>query len=381
MPPSDGQPLPSGEASSQAEKDLALLFALSLDLLCVAGLDGYFKRVNPAWTRVLGWSEAELLARPVADFMHPEDRERTIQARAGLARGIPVQGLENRYLCKDGSHRWLSWQSVAEPGAATVFAVARDITERRKRDQETLLLGKLESTGTLAGGLAHDFNNLLATLALNLDMIPLCGSTNSEQEQHLNQARQTVRAAKLLTDQLLAFARGSGSSHRLCNLKQVLQDSVTAAMMGSSVAHECRVVPDLWPVEVDPVQIAQVLRGLLLNAREATPSGGMVRVEAENVSLPIAAPAPGPGDWICIRVVDNGTGIAPDVLSRVFDPYFSTKQRGTQKGMGMGLTTCRAVIREHRGTITIESRPNLGTTVTCHLPAWREAARERASQI
>src|SRR5438045_1439230 len=99
-------------------RDYNRMFNLSLDLLCIAGLDGYFKRVNPSWTRVLGWSEAELLSRPVADFIHPEDRERTLQARANLAKGIPLRGFENRYLCKDGSHRWLSWQSNLEAADA-----------------------------------------------------------------------------------------------------------------------------------------------------------------------------------------------------------------------------------------------------------------------
>jgi PAS domain S-box-containing protein len=357
----------------QAEMDFTRLFNLSLDLLCIAGLDGYFRRVNPSWTRVLGWTEAELLARPVADFMHPEDRERTLQARAGLARGMPVSGLENRYRCKDGTYRWLSWQSVAEPGEATVFCVARDITERRRLEHEHLVSSKLESAGILAGGLAHDFNNLLASLALNLDMVSLAGLTNDEQAQHLRDARRTVQTAKSLTDQLITLAKGSAPQREICDLQKVLRASAEFALIGSGLHYECRFAPGLWPAEVDLGQIGQVVCGLLLNAREATPAGGSVVLEATNVSLRagevngLAA-----GDWVRLRVIDTGGGIPPEVMPKVFDPYFSTKQRGAQKGMGLGLTTCRVVIQEHGGRIAIESRPAAGTTVTCFLPASRD---------
>lgn len=361
--------LESGAGPSQAEADFTRLFNLSPDLLCIAGLDGFFRRVNPSWTRVLGWSEAELLSRPVASFMHPDDRERTLQARADLARGIPVRGLENRYLCKDGSYRWLSWQSVTEPGAPTVFAVARDITERRQLDYERLVMGKLESTALLAGGLAHDFNNLLTGLALNLEMLPLCGPTTPPQEEQLKRARQMVQVAKTLTDRLIALAAGRVATREVCDLRTILQESLDLTLTGSGIRRDFRVASDLWPIEADREQITEVFRSLLLNAREAIPGAGTISVHAENVPNASGAPAAGGGDGVRIRVTDDGVGIAPDVLPKVFDPYFSTKQRGAQKGMGLGLTTCRVAIQAHGGTIAIESRPQFGTTVTCFLPA------------
>jgi two-component system, cell cycle sensor histidine kinase and response regulator CckA len=356
--------------SPSAEADFTQLFNLSLDLLCVAGLDGYFKRVNPSWTRVLGWSEAELLARPVADFMHPEDRERTLGARAGLARGTPVRGLENRYLCKDGSCRWLSWQSVTEPGSSTVFAVARDVTERRQLDYEQLVMSKLESTGILAGGMAHDFNNLLTGVALSLEMVALSGATTPDQAHYLEQAQQSVNAAKSLTTQLIALTNGGISTREIIDLKKLLPQALDFILAGSGIRGECRVAPDLWRIEGDEAQIAQAIRSLILNAREATPVGGTVRLQAENGSQgSMSRHGVAPGHWVRISVADDGVGIAPEILPQVFDPYFSTKQRGTQKGMGLGLTICRTVIRKHGGSIAIDSRSNRGTTVTCHLPA------------
>lgn len=364
-PPMDPQ-----TSTSQAQTDYDLLFNLSLDLLCVAGFDGYFKRVNPSWTRTLGWSETELLSRPISDFMHPEDRERTLLAREALARGVAVRGLENRYLCKDGSFRWLSWQSVTDTGAALVFAVARDITERRQLDQERLVMSKLESTGILAGGLAHDFNNLLASLLLNVEMVSLSGPLTKPQGGYLLQARQTIQNAKALTQQLMTFAGGDVSARQTIDLRELLRQSVELALQGSELRRECEIAADLWPACVNETQLVQVFRGLLMNAREASPAGGGVRLRAENVIIEPKTPTDlYQGDYLRISISDDGAGIPAEVMPKIFDPYFSTKDRGAQKGMGLGLTICRVVIKRHGGSINLESSAGRGTTVTCHLPA------------
>ncbi|HWA87489.1 MAG TPA: ATP-binding protein [Opitutus sp.] len=348
------------------------LFNFSLDLICVAGFDGYFKRVNPSWSRVLGWSEAELLTRPIESFMHPDDRERTIRARDELKRGIPLVGLENRYLCKDGSHRWLSWQSVTEPGAPVVFAIARDVTERRHLDHERLVMGKLESTGILAGGIAHDFNNLLASLLLSTDMVRACGPVNAEQAQQLAQMRQTIESARILVKQLITFAEGDLSTRHVTNLAGLLAQSIEVALGGSELHRECRIPPELWQCDADETQLAQVFRGLIMNAREATVPRGHLRISAENVALAARNPAGlPPGDFVRIVIADDGVGIPADVVPRIFDPYFSTKPRGIQKGMGLGLTLCRMILQRHGGAIGIESFPGRGTSVICHLPAVR----------
>lgn len=352
------------------QDDYNRLFDLSLDLLCVAGGDGFFKRVNPAWTRVLGWSAEELLSRPVESFMHPDDRQRTLEARAQLLQGSPVRGLENRYVCKDGSYRWLSWQSSYAPATHLVFAVARDITDRRKQDQERLVMSKLEATGILASGVAHDFNNLLASLLLNLEMVNLSAPPNHAQEKYLKQARHSIEQAKLLTQQLITFADGGISGHHVCDVKELLQASAEAEQQESSLGIVCRFAPDLWPAEIHRAQIVQVVRGLLSNAREASPASGLVHLRAENVVLPTGTlwdlPA---GEYVRVTVQDDGVGIAPAILPNVFDPYFSTKTRGVQKGMGLSLTVCRSIVRHHGGALNLESQPGRGTTVVFHLPA------------
>ena len=352
-------------------------FELSLDLLCIAGLDGFFRRVNPSWTRVLGWSEAELLSRPVVDFMHPEDRERTLQARARLATGIPVVGLENRYLRKDGSYRWLSWQSSLYSEAGLVVAVARDITERRQSDEERLVLSKLESTGGLAAGIAHDFNNLLASLLLNLELLRLVGPVNDAQASHVRQALETVLTAQGLTRQLVAFADGARAPGHVLDLKPLLHAAPAAASASPNVSFECDIAPDLWPVEAGEVQIKQVVGNLLANALEAmSPGGGVISIKARNI-VSDAAQSGGAAvgvEQVCFVVSDRGPGIPPETREKVFDPYFSTKRRGPQKGMGLGLTICHAILRQHGGQILVDSNPGGGTSVRCCLPAARGAA-------
>jgi PAS domain S-box-containing protein len=361
---------PPPAASAKTKRDL--LFELSLDLLCVAGLDGYFKEVNPSWTRVLGWSREELLSRPIVEFMHPEDRERTLRARQNLARGIPVRDLENRYRCKDGSYRWLSWQSSIEPGAATVIAVARDITAHRQAEKERLILSKIESTGTLAGGIAHDFNNLLASLLLNLEMIGLVGPLTTQQQTHLRQAHDTIQSARALIQQLVVFAQGEVSVRLLTDPRELLRESLELALRGSNIRGETDFAPDLRPIEVDAAQIGQAIRNLVLNARESMPGGGVVRLKADNITQPAGSRLKlPPGDYVRITVSDEGSGISPDALPNIFDPYFSTKPRGHQKGMGLGLTICHSVMQKHGGSIEVSSSPGRGTTVICHLPAAR----------
>lgn len=367
--PEPGEPIPSAQPPA-SDVDYRRLFDLALDLLVVAGLDGYFKRVSPSWTRVMGWTEEELLSRPVADFMHPEDRERTLTARAGLAGGEPVVGLQNRYLCRDGTFRWLAWQSSVDLKTQTVYAVARDITEQRRFEQEQLVFSKLESTGILAGGIAHDFNNLLGGMLLGLDMVPVCGPLNTEQESYLRRAREAVIAANTLTQKLITFAKGSASEMSLVDLKALLPEAAEVALLGSEIHREFAIDPALASVEADGGQISQVISGLVLNAREAMDARGTVRIEAANVDEPATGSAGGARSrFVRIRIIDSGAGIPSEILPKVFDPYFSTKARGARKGMGLGLTICRSIIQRHGGRIEIASTPNRGTTVTCLLPA------------
>jgi PAS domain S-box-containing protein len=284
---------------------------------------------------------------------------------------------EYRVLHPDRQERWVESKGhIFRDGAGRALRMIGtnlDVTVRKQAEKDRLVLGRLESTGILAGGIAHDFNNLLAGILMNLEMAQSAETSEQEVAVSLLEARHAVLAAKVLTQQLIAFSRGGASLRQATDLGAVLKEAVPLALSGSNVRSEIMLAADLWRVEVDVGQIGQVMRNLVLNAREAMPSGGVVSLVAENVVLrPGCSPALAPGEYVQIRVADQGCGIAPDVLPKIFDPYFSTKLRGTQKGMGLGLTICHSVVKKYGGTITVESTQVRGTTFHVFLPASRQ---------
>ncbi|CAG1019695.1 Sensor histidine kinase TmoS [Burkholderiaceae bacterium] len=206
----------SGESSTSEQAERDRLFSLSLDMLCVAGFDGRLKQVNPAWTRTLGWSEAELLALSWKDLVHPEDRRATRAAGVALFSGRPTACFENRYRCKNGSYRWLSWNAHPLVDERTVVAVVRDITGQKAAEAARLEVEarvresqKLEALRTLAGGMAHDFNNLLAAVLGNAALaLEEVGDAHPARER-LQQIATAGRRAGELVGQILAFSKSS----------------------------------------------------------------------------------------------------------------------------------------------------------------------------
>ena len=252
-------------------------------------------------------------------------------------------------------------------------AVLEDITEHKRAEEDRLILNKLESTGILAGGIAHDFNNLLAVILLNLELAQGTNPSGKELAHLLEKMKKAVLMAHGLTQQLIAFAKGGAPVRKPTRLSGVIQESVRPALSGSRVRCEFSLADDLWPAKVDAGQIGQVIRNMVLNAREAMPQGGVVSVRAENVVLGSQErPSLPPGDYVRVSVADRGGGIAKEVLPKIFDPYFSTKHRGDQKGMGLGLTICHTVIQKHGGAIAVESEVGVGTSFHIHLPAFRK---------
>jgi signal transduction histidine kinase/ActR/RegA family two-component response regulator len=259
---------------------------------------------------------------------------------------------------------------------ADIIGIARDVTDRKSAEHDRLILGKLESTGILAGGIAHDFNNLLTSILLNAEMAAMPGTPPEETAESLATIRQGALAAQVLTQQLITFARGGTALRQPTVLSTLLRESVPLALSGSSHRAELSIPEELWPAEVDVGQIGQVVRNLVLNAREAMSDGGTVSIRAGNTVLSDGNPhGLSAGKYVEIVVADEGQGIAPDILPRLFDPYFSTKTRGTQKGMGLGLTICHSVVQRHGGAIAVESELGRGTSFLVLLPACEEMPR------
>jgi two-component system cell cycle sensor histidine kinase/response regulator CckA len=259
---------------------------------------------------------------------------------------------------------------------ATVH-VARDITERKRQENERLILSKLESTGILAGGIAHDFNNLLTIVLGNLDLIEMFDLSEAEKMNSVKVAKKAIFEAQSLTKQFIAFAKGGDPLKKLTNLSRLIRESVNFTLRGSKVIAEFTIPDDLWSVEGDESQISQVIRNIILNAREAMPEGGTVSVSAANMTVgtPSALPLR-PGNYLKISVVDQGSGMTGEMLPKIFDPYFSTKQRGDRKGMGLGLTICHSIVDKHGGTILADLKTGQGTAFHIYLPACKKEVWE-----
>jgi PAS domain S-box-containing protein len=256
-------------------------------------------------------------------------------------------------------------------------AVLEDITEQRRAEEDRLILNKLESMRILAGGMAHDFNNLLTVILLNLELAQDVALPGDTLAGRLEEATKAGWMARGLTKQLITFAKGGQPIRKLARLPRVIEESGRLAVSGSRVRCEFSLGADLWPAEVDAGQIGQVIQNIVLNAREAMPGGGVVSVWAENVVLGSHEHPPlPPGDYVRVSIADHGVGMAKEVQSKIFDPYFSTKQRGSQKGMGLGLTICHAVMQKHGGAISVESEPGVGSTFRLLLPASRKLIQE-----
>lgn len=338
--------------------------------------EGVVVMVNKVGEELTGWSQEEALGRPLAEVLclcdrrshapvadlldrdHRSDRETPRQnfllAKDGVARlvansGSPIRDLESRVV-----------------GWALVF---RDITEQEKREEELLKIRKLESVGLLAGGIAHDFNNILAAILGNINLVMMATDPGDRRYNLLSRAEKASLRAKDLTQQLLTFSKGGEPVKRITTIRGIIEDSAEFVLRGSKSKCTYLFPDDLWPVEVDAGQISQVVQNIALNASQAMPDGGNIEITCANFdnccrSVPVMADR-------LLRLVfrDNGDGMAPEQMARIFDPYFTTKQEGS----GLGLAITHSIILKHGGNISVDSQVGQGTTFTIYLVAAGQA--------
>jgi len=252
--------------------------------------------------------------------------------------------------------------------------IIRDITERKKMEEELLRTEKLESIGILAGGIAHDFNNILTAIIGNTSLAKNQVTPEDEIFDLLNEVEMASSRAQGLTKQLLTFAKGGTPVKETTSIKNIIKESTLFVLRGSKSICKFSIGEDLWPVEVDVGQFNQVINNIMINASQAMPLGGTIKVAVENLiigdrdNLPIK-----PGRYIGISITDQGIGIAEEHLSHIFDPYFTTKQEGS----GLGLATTYSIIKRHNGHITVASQLEVGTTFHIYLPASEKAVSEK----
>ncbi|HEY83332.1 MAG TPA: PAS domain S-box protein [Dehalococcoidia bacterium] len=336
------------------------------------GPEGRFLEVNPAMERITGYSREELLRMNVSDlYQRPEEREAVLEDIASTA-GMTTRELH--FKKKDGTEITVSDTKVPvrnEAGQIMYFdGILEDITERKKLEAELQKAARLESIGILAGGIAHDFNNILAGILGNITLAERYIEPGGKAAERLLEARKASLRAKDLTQQLLTFSKGGAPVKKIASIAELIRDSATFALRGSSSKCEFSLPEDLWPVEIDEGQMNQVITNLVINADEAMPGGGTIRIEARNTVIRRRGALPLPrGNYVEIIVEDHGIGISEKHLGRIFEPYFTTKQ----KGSGLGLATTYSIIKSHDGYITVESKLGVGTTFHIYLPASKKS--------
>jgi PAS domain S-box-containing protein len=263
--------------------------------------------------------------------------------------------------------------NMVASGEDEVLCIVRDITRRRKMEEELLKAKKTEAIGILAGGIAHDFNNLLAIILGNVTMAQTEVLPNSSCYKLLADAEQAALRSRDLTKQFITLSSGGAPIKKPASLKRLIVESVSQVWINSDIPCEYEFSDDLWEVEVDSTQMKHVVQNLVTNAREAMPPGGRIRISAANTEV---ASRNQPeylemkeGKYVRISIKDEGIGIPRHNLDKIFDPYFSTKERGCQKGMGLGLAVVYSVLKKHGGYIFVESELAVGTTFNIYLPA------------
>jgi signal transduction histidine kinase/ActR/RegA family two-component response regulator len=302
--------------------------------------------------------------------VHPEDREKISSALARTVEHDAPYEPTYRVVWPDNSVHVITVRGRlvrdAERRPARIDGILWDITEQRLLEQERIKTQKLESVGTLAGGIAHDFNNLLQGIYGSISMARLTHDQKDKSLAMLAQAERALHQSVHLTSQLLTFAKGGQPLKRVIDLRPLVENTVAFALSGSRNRYEFVADADLRAVEADEGQIGQVIQNVVLNADQAMPLGGTIRVALRTIPAAAVVPPAGlEGDLVAITIRDEGAGIPAEHLPRIFDPYFTTKE----KGSGLGLATTHSIVKNHGGLVRVQSEVGAGTTFVIYLPA------------
>ena len=340
----------------------------SSDMITVIDSAGQVVYASPSVERTLILPDGGYEGTPLALLIHPDDRAPAIDFLAAVAGNrTPAEPVEWRMRATDGS--WIEVETIAtgrldDPDVQGIVLNSRNVTERKRLEAQLRQSQRLESVGQLAGGIAHDFNNYLSVIRGYARFLVDGLADDDPLRSDADEIEKAAERASRLTNQLLVFSRHERVQHRAVDVAEVLSGitSILARTIGEDVALYTDVERPLRRVEADPTQLEQVLVNLAVNARDAMPSGGEIRIGLANV-----ADGPGGADAVQLTVRDTGTGMSPEVVERAFEPFYSTKPKG--EGTGLGLATVYGIVTQAHGTIEIDSSPGSGTTIVVLLPA------------
>ena len=364
------------EALRESEEKLKAIFEAIADPVVMYDTQGHPQYLNPSFTQTFEWSLNELQGKRIP-FVPDDQKEITGEKIKELYDfGKPIR-VESKRLTKEGQildvliSAALIESSDGEPLGMVVNLT--DITKRKALEAQLQHAQKLDSIGLLAGGMAHDFNNLLYVIMGNISMAKDGVKPANGIAELLNEAEKASQKVKELANQLITFSEGGAPVKKVSSIGNLVKETTNLILSDTNVKSEFIFPDDLRFVEFDEGQMKQAVKNLTVNAVESMPDGGAIVVKAENFnisseikekSLPLSE-----GKYVKISIRDHGVGIFEEHLSEIFDPYFSTKERGIEKGMGLGLATTYSIINRHAGHITVESEVGVGTTFTIYLPA------------
>ncbi len=362
------------EQALAAEKErLAVTLRSIGDGVVTTDVDGRVASVNRAAELLTGWTQPDALGRPLSEVFPLVDRKTGAPYLDWLGRVLGTDSVIERdaqgALIRQGGERALLETSVAPIhdrdghviGAVLVF---RDVTRAVLFEEEQTRATKLESLGILAGGIAHDFNNILTAVVGNVSLVREADGIDPASQRRLTEAERACDRAKSLTLQLLTFSKGGAPVKRATALAALIEDAATLATTGSNVRGDVSAPADLWLVEADGGQIAQAIHNVVINSMQAMTEGGIVRIRSQNMTGVAPVGLRSEGGWVRIAIEDEGHGIPRDILPKVFDPYFTTRE----KASGLGLATTYSIIKSHGGCVTLDSEVGVGTTVFIDLP-------------
>lgn len=365
------------EALQKSEEKYRIIADFTYDWEEWIGPDGHYLYVSPSCERITGYRPEEFIANPhlVIIITHPADQDMVAaHYNAALKGNREARHLDFRIITRGGEERWISHSCQHVFGEDGRWlgkrASNRDISKHRKLTEDPMKGRELEAVGILAGGIAHDFNNLMTAILGNISVAKRYAQPGDKIFKFLANAEDASVRSSDLIKQLNMFSKRAAPVKKRLALGEMLKQITLSAVGSGAIEHELSIPEDLWPVEADEGQIDQVISSIILNAKEAMGDSGLLTVSAvnttvrDNDNLTIKS-----GDYARISIKDTGVGIPVENTTKIFDPYFTTKDVGAVKGIGLGLAMAYSIIANHDGVITVESEVGKGTTFHIYLPA------------
>ncbi len=334
--------------------------------------NGRIRECNKSMQKICGYSVEEMSGMPIKNFFHPDSKSVIEQiGKRSIYDNQMIKGHEAVLICKDRHQidvEIITDYITLNEKPANILVI-RDISDQIKSKDELEKASKVISIAALAGGIAHDYNNLLTAIIGNISLTRATLNPDDNGYSFLTQALTASKTAQNLTQKLITFSQGGEPIKKMTETAVLVKSATEFTLSGTTIKSEYEFPDHLWSVAVDQTQIGHAIHNVVLNAREAMKEGGNLKVTAKNTIINKGLKNLRPGKYVQISIADRGNGISEDRLDKIFEPYYTSKDFGVQKGTGLGLPISKSIIKKHGGDVTVKSRIGFGTTVSIYLPA------------